>query len=136
MFPVTLKISKLMPYQDPVKQKEAKRQWYLRNKEKSLESARKNKQRDIEWFKSIKRTKCCAVCGETKFELLDFHHIDPSTKVASVADILGRKGRNKVIEEMNKCRVLCKKCHTDHHDSLGNSHQKRDPKTGKFINDE
>ena len=54
-----------MPYQDPEKQKEAKRQWYLQNKELTIKRSMGHKHRDQEWFKSIKSTKFCVDCGES-----------------------------------------------------------------------
>ena len=45
-----------MPYKDPAKQKEAKRQWYLRNKELTIERSMAYKHREQEWFKSVKST--------------------------------------------------------------------------------
>ena len=43
-----------MPYKDPAKQKEAKRQWYLRNKKLTIERSMAYKHREQEWFKSVK----------------------------------------------------------------------------------
>jgi hypothetical protein len=104
-----------MPYKDPEKQKEAKRQWYLQNKELTIKRSMGHKHRDQEWFKSIKSTKFCVDCGETKYELLDFHHKDPNTKIMSVSDMLGTYGKQKILDEMAKCEVLCKSCHKKHH---------------------
>jgi hypothetical protein len=104
-----------MPYKDPIKQKEAKRQWYLKNKELTIKRSMAHKHRDQEWFKSIKSTKSCVECGESRYELLDFHHIDPSTKITTVSDMLGRYGRSKILDEMAKCEILCKSCHMKHH---------------------
>ena len=118
-----------------------KSQWYLSNKEKSLESSRKNKQRDIEWFKETKFNDIqagCSICGlkTNNPDDYDYHHRLDEIKLLSVADMLGRKGREMVIAEKKKCDIVCKSCHRDYHDSLGNSHQKRDLKTGRFIKDE
>ena len=49
------------------------------------------------------------------YEDLDFHHVDPNTKILSVSDMLGTYGRKKVLDEMAKCVVLCKSCHKNHH---------------------
>ena len=43
-----------MPYKDPEQQKEAKRQWYLRNKKLTIERSMAYKHREQEWFKSVK----------------------------------------------------------------------------------
>ena len=121
-----------MPYKDPAKQKEAKRQWYLRNKKLTIERSMAYKHREQEWFNSVKSTKTCVQCGETRYELLEFHHIDPSTKIASVSDMLGTYGRPKVIAEMAKCEVLCRDCHSKHHQHHP-THINRCPTTGRFL---
>ncbi len=104
-----------MPYSDPVKQKESQHRSYLRNKDVTIKRALEHKRRDQQWFKEIKSQKVCADCGHDVYEDLDFHHIDPATKIMSVSDMLGTYGRKKVLAEMAKCEVLCKSCHKKHH---------------------
>ena len=43
-----------MPYKNPQKQKEAKRQWYLRNKKLTIERSMAYKHDNQKWFKSEK----------------------------------------------------------------------------------
>ena len=104
-----------MPYKDSQAHKDAKRRWYLKNRELTIKRAMEHKHRDQEWFKAIKSTKVCVECGHDVYEDLDFHHVDPSTKILSVSDMLGTYGRQKVLDEMAKCVVLCKSCHKNHH---------------------
>lgn len=54
----------------------------------------------------------CQLCGETKATLLDFHHIDPATKEMEVSQA---KGLQAVIDEAQKCTILCKTCHKGLH---------------------
>ena len=108
-----------MPYKDTGKQKEAKRQWYLRNKELTKKRAMEHKHRDIEWFKEIKLkdvSKGCSCCGYMgNPDDFDYHHRDPNTKITTVSDMLGRYGRPKVLLEMAKCDIVCKPCHEKIH---------------------
>ena len=122
-----------MPYKDSEAHKEAKRRWYQKNKALTIKRSMEHKHRDQEWFKSIKSQAVCVSCGHDVYEDLDYHHIDPSTKIATVADMLGAYGRPKILAEMAKCEVLCKKCHRNHHINHGNPRQTRDPKTGRFM---
>ena len=63
----------------------------------------------------VKRFKGCAHCGYKKNPVaLQFHHVDPSTKLYNVACMRRSSyvqwGRIKT--EMRKCIVLCAYCHS------------------------
>lgn len=63
----------------------------------------------------------CVSCHRTKSQVgspLHFHHIDPSTKQFNVSSAAG-KTVAEVEEEMDKCVLLCKKCHRDLHSEAG-----------------
>lgn len=127
-----------MPFKDPDKQKQAQREWYLKNKKITIQRSMKYKHDNQVWFKETKFNdiQCgCSRCGVKTGnpDDYDYHHVDPNTKILAVSDMLGTYGRPKVIAEMKKCDIICKKCHYDIHDNLGNSHQSRDPKTGRFM---
>jgi len=52
----------------------------------------------------------CIKCGETGPIVLEFNHIDPSTKRGMISDlILGKK--SLLLEEIAKCEILCCNCH-------------------------
>lgn len=54
----------------------------------------------------------CVECGETDILVLEFDHIDPSTKMWNVGSMLSRSFTiHRIEEEVNKCRVLCSNCH-------------------------
>lgn len=53
---------------------------------------------------------CCKRCGST--ESLDFDHIDPKTKVMTIARASSRR-EEFFWEEVRKCQLLCKLCHID-----------------------
>ncbi len=73
-----------------------------------VESRQKNKERRA-WVNSHKD--CCRVCDEAATETLAFHHMDPSTKKFSLAISPASRSKAALIEEMNKCIVLCHNCH-------------------------
>ena len=55
----------------------------------------------------------CECCGYNKnISALEFHHIDPSTKKFTLdSRTLERKSDKEIIEEFNKCKLLCSNCH-------------------------
>ena len=54
----------------------------------------------------------CVDCGESDLLVLEFDHIDRSTKLGEVAHIVKRKlSANKIMEEISKCEVRCANCH-------------------------
>lgn len=56
----------------------------------------------------------CAVCGETDPVVLDFHH--KGNKVKEVSIIKNGSGSlDKLVEEIEKCEVLCANCHRRKH---------------------
>jgi hypothetical protein len=72
-------------------------------------------------FNDYLSKKCCVACGGWRQVpiCLDFHHIDPSTKVDEVSRLLaGRFSTKSIIEEMHKCVILCACCHRLFHDGL------------------
>ena len=68
-----------------------------------------------------KKGGCCNSCGYKKnIACLCFHHIDPSLKLFNLD---GRKISNTtmpvLLEELEKCILLCHNCHTElHHPQL------------------
>lgn len=58
----------------------------------------------------------CVKCGETRPYVIQFHHIDPSTKSFSIGHgSKYHKSKDDVIEEVNKCVCLCANCHKEFH---------------------
>jgi predicted DNA-binding antitoxin AbrB/MazE fold protein len=67
-----------------------------------------------ELLTDIKKNSKCAICGESRWWVLDFHHIrDKRFEVSSLA----RRGCSLETfkEEIDKCIVLCANCHRDLH---------------------
>ena len=59
----------------------------------------------------------CQLCSYSKcIGALEFHHIDPNTKVKYVTP--HRVGFEKALEEAKKCMVLCANCHREEHERL------------------
>jgi Zn finger protein HypA/HybF involved in hydrogenase expression len=73
----------------------------------------KNKQRRA--FIDEYKSKCsCGKCGDIRPYVLDFHHLDPSTKSFNLGDA-STKGIKAIEEELKKCITLCRNCHSEFH---------------------
>jgi hypothetical protein len=58
----------------------------------------------------------CVICGEKHQACLQFHHIDPSTKIDRVNRLLAQtKSLEKVKLEIAKCELICANCHAKKH---------------------
>jgi hypothetical protein len=56
----------------------------------------------------------CSKCSDKRWYLLDYHHLDPSTKLFQISQGEA-KGWNKIINEIKKCILLCSNCHREFH---------------------
>lgn len=103
-------------YQAVCKECSTKRrvEYYIDNKEKETD-LRKNRSIKIkEWFLEFKKTLKCSRCAESRWYVLDFHHI--SDKEINIAEAInGRYSIDRIKNEIAKCIVLCSNCHRDLH---------------------
>lgn len=78
----------------------------------------KNKyQQKRETIGEIKSQLSCKKCGYNEYPVaLDFHHIDPTQKDATVARMLANNYElNRTLQEIDKCICLCANCHRVFH---------------------
>lgn len=79
----------------------------------------------------------CEICGYNKnISALQFHHIDPTTKKFTLdARTIERKKDEEIIEEYNKCQLLCSNCHQEiHHPNYTLDRYKEIKELGSGIN--
>lgn len=105
-----------MPYKDAEKRREAQHRHYVNNLDKFRN--RRNARRDAinNLVNEIKSQGQCKQCGENFPACLDFHHIDPTQKLASIDRM--KKAQwplERVREELAKCELLCANCHRKLH---------------------
>ena len=99
--------------------RESVRQHYSKNKQYYIEKAIKhnekyrliNKQFAWDYLKEHP----CIDCGESDPIVLEFDHINPLEKTVTISRLIsGHPSWQKVLNEINKCRVLCANCHRRH----------------------
>ncbi len=61
---------------------------------------------------SYLQDKCCVSCGIEDSRVLEFDHIDPDSKSASISRLINSTTNwDNVLQEINKCQILCANCH-------------------------
>lgn len=100
--------------------KECQRKYFKKhydtNTDYYLRKASSKRDETREWFKNYKSTCCCARCPENHPSCLDFHHIDPNSKLKPVSQMIGTGvSIETILEEIAKYIVLCANCHRKLH---------------------
>lgn len=96
-------------------QKKYRRQHYENNKDKYINKAKLYRDKFVEWFVEYKKTLKCTKCGDNRYWVLDFHHIDPIEKDVDVATLVRKCNKKRLLNEVKKCIVVCSNCHRDIH---------------------
>lgn len=87
-----------------------KREQYHNNREHFRQYSRNYDKKRQERMLNLKRP--CVKCGEDRLYLIDYHHIDPNTKLYNINKVKHCKVGK---EEIKKCICLCRNCHTEYH---------------------
>jgi hypothetical protein len=109
-----------MPYKDPEvrrqKHKEYAKKHYEENKVSIIKKAHVQKKITTAKFAEFKATNSCVTCGENHPATLDFHHVEKSHKNKKLHNLV-KDGHTwkRIMEEVDKCVVLCANCHRIHH---------------------
>ena len=89
--------------------------WHENNPEKVRECARRCYKKSHKYINDYKLSKGCKFCGYNKCaEALDFHHPndDKEFNIGSYVSY----SLEKLKKEMEKCEILCCRCHRELHD--------------------
>lgn len=100
--------------------KEQTKRWnqayYQKNKDKRKDQYNKWRRDMRTWLKELKKTLSCLNCGFSHPAALAFHHRDQRAKLEDVGNMIKRGfPKEKILEEIKKCDVLCHNCHAIHH---------------------
>jgi hypothetical protein len=100
-----------MPYSDREKQLEAQRRYYHENKERAFKLQRDRRQALRKYVIEVKTKASCADCGiDYPHYVLDFDHVR-GEKVGNICQLAREGNRKKLLEEIDKCEIVCGNCH-------------------------
>lgn len=78
-------------------------------------ASKRTKLKNKEYLDNYKKEHGCSKCEEKRHWVLEFHHINPSNKLAGVSNMCNSYGIKKIQEEIDKCILVCANCHRDIH---------------------
>ena len=92
------------------------KEYYLSNPARRAsirERAKNDMSASKQYIKKYKQTHPCVKCGENRYYVLDFHHID-NNKERELSQVK-TWSISKIQQEIDKCAILCANCHRDFH---------------------
>jgi len=105
-----------MAYKDINKRRANIKNHYNNNKEYYYEKNKKHRISKREWFIEFMKTKQCTLCPETESCTLDWHHLNPDTKILEISKMVNKcYSIETIMEEMSKCICICSNCHRKIH---------------------
>ena len=92
--------------------KQLRRQHYLNNKEIIIEQVQNYKKSVRAFITELKQSKPCQDCGKIyPYYVMDFDH--KHNKKFTISSAPNNRGMNGLIEEINKCDLVCSNCHRE-----------------------
>lgn len=83
---------------------------YNKNKQYYVDKANRQKRKVRKAIYDYLKSQSCD-CGEDRVECLQFHHVDSTTKEFTLSSCYHRYGLNRLMLEIQKCKVVCANCH-------------------------
>lgn len=103
---------------DPLRYETHKRRVAARNAKLRHES--------LEYISLLKSKNKCVVCEEDTPCCLDFHHLNPAEKIFEIGCVgRQRPSIQKLKDEIAKCVLICRNCHSKLHSGLIKINKKR-----------
>ncbi len=90
---------------------QANKDYYL---EKAKKSNKKIRDRNCKWVRKLKEETPCADCDKKyPYYVMDFDHLDPSTKYMCVGRLIRTYSEKLLRTEIAKCELVCSNCHRE-----------------------
>ena len=98
--------------------KEDKTRYLLdKDRQEAIKATHKNQVKLLrDYIQSIKQNTSCAICGESRWYCLDFHHTNPNEKSFTISHKI-KEGcsLDTLKKEISKCICVCANCHREIH---------------------
>lgn len=105
------------------------REYYAKHRESKIKQ-------DIEYREKIRALKTsCVKCGEARPYVIDFHHIDPSTKSFNINRKSCKSNFAELEDEVKKCVCLCRNCHAEFHYLYGTQPKHPKESLDEYLNE-
>lgn len=111
-----------MAYKDPQDPRSAqrKREHYERNRQSWAEKRAAQRAHLLALVNDLKNAPCVDCGVRYPPYVMDFDHRDPNTKYRTVSQLLSHGSERRVVEEIDKCDLVCSNCHRERtHGSRG-----------------
>jgi hypothetical protein len=105
-----------LPYKDKEVRKKYLAEYSRRNINEYKKRGHKRRKELHLFLYELKSNSFCEVCGENDPACLHYHHLDSTKKIDGLYKMICRGfTKEKLLEEINKCVVLCANCHKKLH---------------------
>jgi hypothetical protein len=85
---------------------------YQANKERRQEQNKRRQAEFMAWYISLKADRPCADCGQVFHPAaMQWDHLPGFEKKANLSLLARRGGRQRVLDEIAKCELVCANCH-------------------------
>jgi hypothetical protein len=96
------------------RKRKRKSKYKYKNRHRESLSRRELKLKAIEY-----KGGCCEACAYSKcVAALSFHHRDPTQKDFGISRLINTMSWPRIVEELDKCSLLCLVCHTEVHSGM------------------
>jgi hypothetical protein len=96
--------------------KEEDARLYKANPSKTKERNKRYLDKNKKWWSEYRDTLKCLICSESRYWVLDFHHLEQNNKDYNIADMIHNgHSINNILKEMEKCICVCSNCHRNIH---------------------
>lgn len=89
---------------------------YVKNKQPFISRAKKQLERNMLEYKKWREGLFCTICGESDWNCIDLHHLNPDDKKFTIGGSTGYGiDTPKFKQELSKCIAVCANCHRKIH---------------------